>query len=437
LINGEKAGFISPTGFLSMHLFQGTGWILLTLVAARGEVMGSPLSFATIHAFGLGFMSLAALSVLVHVLPAAARIPVGERIGDRWPVAGVIIGTVFFVGGWILANLSISLIGGSIIFLSVLYFLSRVVKEMIQARERKDLQTKALGIMVGGALVFFLFGISLGTYMLYSFVHPVQSRNYSTVPVVHAVSMIGGWLSLLVMAVFLRTSGPLLGRSILFPRGMISWALISCGILSGLTGLLLHLPISIDIGFIVGISGILLYVLSIMKILLRSHPVNPVPRWFLFSSCVSLLLGTGLLLSFERYRQVSLLSLLLIFLLGWLGQFLLAHLYHLGPRLLLILKNGPGDLTPPIALLDPKRSRTTFMLYQVGIGSSCISFWFQDNVPNEVRVGSAVIGFLAWLSLSREIQVVWKKAKIIPPTRDFLFNPVVKINSSGRKKRRW
>ena len=98
LLAGERAGFISPVGFFAMHLFQGTAWILLILFALRKGAVGSPLFFAMIHAFGLGFLTLAALSVLVHVLPAAAGLRVGESLQDRGPIGGVLLGALFLWG---------------------------------------------------------------------------------------------------------------------------------------------------------------------------------------------------------------------------------------------------------------------------------------------------------------------------------------------------
>lgn len=424
VIAGERTGFISPSGFFVMHLFQGAAWILLALLALEKGAVGSPLFFAVIHAFGLGFLSLAAMSVLVHVLPAAAGLPVGPGLRDRWPIGGLVLGAILFVGGWIGPNLKLSLVGGGVIFLSGGYFLGRVIREIAGRREHGGLQGIGLGLMIGVALTFFLAGSLLGILMLLTLLSPVFTLSLVKAPPAHALMMIGGWLTLLVMAIFLRTSGPLLGRSLMGDLPVKGWLLAGSGIILALPGLLIPLPVLLPPGFALGAAGVILYGIPLKRALGMARPVNRIPLWFLRSSATWLLAG-GLLLFFSMgSRRPPLAIILLIFLVGGVGQFFLAHLYHLGPRLLSILRNGPGDLTPPGALLNRKRSISTFLLYQAGIALSILSFFREGDLSSKMRLAGATTGFLAWIFLSLEIRSVWKTAGRFPETQERILFPI-------------
>lgn len=423
LIAGETSGFISPLGFLSMHLFQGAGWLLLAWITNRREPFGTPLFFAMLHAFGLGFLTLAAFSVLVHVLPAAAGLSVGKTFRDRIPVWGLGLGAIFFVTGWLLPDLRLSFVGGAGILLSTGYFLGRVLKELIIPKNRPFRKNGGLGGMIAIALSFLVIGVVLGLWMLHALLYPSNGFVLVRLPLVHALSMIGGWLTLLVMAVFLRTSGPLLGHPVATIRSSLAWGLVATGLLLGFTGFLSSLRFLTVIGLATGILGLVLYGRPVIIALQKSRPMNPVPRWFLLSAVSWLLLGLAILfLSFIDHASF-LPGLLMIFLVGWLGQFFLAHLYHLGPRLIGILRNGPQDMTPPVALLERTRSGATFSLYQAGIALGIFPFFFPGTLPGELRDLGPALGFLAWISLSLEIRSAWKKAGKIPPPGENIFHP--------------
>ena len=425
LIAGETSGFISPVGFLLMHLFQGVAWILFLWVSERREPLGTPMFFAMIHAFGLGFLTLAAFSVLVHVLPAAAGLPVGESIGDRIPVWGVGLGAIFFVTGWLLEDLRLSLVGGAVILLSSGYFLGRVLKELFFPKDRPLRKNGGMGLMIGVALSFFVTGAVLGLWMLYALLYPSNSFELTRIPLVHALSMIGGWLTLLVMAVFLRTSGPLLGHPVVTIRSVSGWSLTGAGVLLGIAGFLSGIRFLTAFGLLVGMSGLVLYGRPVMTAFRKARPMNPFPRWFLVSATFWLLLGAALLVLTLVTHDSILPGLLMVFLVGWLGQFFLAHLYHLGPRLLGILRNGPQDMTPPVALLDRSRSLITFSLYQAGIALGILYFFYPKVFPGEFRCLGPALGFLAWLSLSMEIRSAWRKSGKMPPPEKMIFIPSV------------
>ena len=424
VIAGERAGFISPSGFLAMHLFQGAAWILLALLALKKGAAGSPLFFAVIHAFGLGFLSMAAMSVLVHVLPAAAGLPVGQSLRDRGAIGGVILGAILFVGGWIVPDLKLSLAGGGVVFISGGFFLGRVIREIAARREPGRSPGIGLGLMIGLALTFFLAGSLLGLLMLLTLLYPVFTLSLVKAPPAHALMMIGGWLTLLVMAIFLRTSGPLLGRPLRGDLPVRGWLLAGSGIILALPGLLIPLPVLLPPGFALGAAGVILYGIPLKAALGMARPVNRIPLWFLRSSVAWLLTGALLLFFSMGSRRPPLAGIFLIFLVGGVGQFFLAHLYHLGPRLLAILRNGPGDLTPPVALLNRKRSVATFLLYQAGIALSVLSFFREGDLPSGMRFAGATLGFVAWILLSLEIRAGWKTAGLLPGTQERILFPV-------------
>ena len=426
LLAGERVGFISPTGFLAMHLFQGTAWILLILFAFRQGAVGSLLFFAMVHAFGLGFLTLAALSVLVHVLPAAADLPVGKSLRDLGPNGGVILGALLFVGGWILPDLRVSLAGGVVVLFSGGYFLARVIREIAAGWGRARPRGIGLDLMAAMALTFFVVGALLGILMLATLLHPAFGISLTLAPPAHALMMIGGWLALLVMSVFLRTSGPLLGRSIMSEHSVKGWILVLSGILLALPGLLMPIPVLIFPAYALGVAGLFLYGRPLGRAIFGSHPINPYPILFLRSSLAWLIVGGFLLFASLGLFPLPLAGILMVFLVGVVGQFFLAHLYHLGPRLLSILRNGPGDLTPPVALLDKRRSLGTFLLYQAAIVLVILSFLLEGRSFEWLGLAGACLGFLAWVSLSMEARSAWIITGRLQKTEDQILFPVTR-----------
>ena len=215
----------------------------------------------------------------------------------------------------------------------------------------------------------------------------------------------------------MRISVPLLGHPVETIRSGPAWILTGAGVLLGIAGLLSGIRFLTAFGLLVGISGLLLYGRPAITAFRKAPPMNPLPLWFLVSA-------TFWLLFLPLVIRVSLFpGILMVFLLGWLGQFFLAHLYHLGPRLLGIFGNGPQDITPPVALLDRRRSRITFLLYQAGIALGIFSVFYPKILPGEFRCLGPVLGFFAWLSLSMEIRSAWRKAGKIPPPEEMIFIP--------------
>jgi len=394
-----------------MHLFQGAGWILMLRMVLGGGRWGSPLSFAALHAFGLGFVSLAILSVLVHILPAACNIPLGEKLADRGPLAGAILGAILVVTGFGLSNFRYSLAGALFIFGAILFYSVKILLELVRGRKKRDEGSAFLGFMILGSTLFLLFGISTAIVMVHAFVFPPAPAYFPILPPVHAILMIGGWLSLMVTAVFSRTSGPLLGHSVSPGNMRVSWGIMALGLCIGVFGLLFRIRGLWIPGFGTAVFALLLYNGWLLVFIIKRHPFNPAPRRYLISSHFYSLLGGIMLIIFVFWPNVlSEMGIFLVLVLGWLGQFLLAHIYHLGPRLLSILRQGPGDLTPPFALLDKSRTRITFLLYQTGIGVSSCGIMFRGHLPEWIVITGPVAGLAAWISLSIEARKAFIKA---------------------------
>jgi len=163
--------------------------------------------------------------------------------------------------------------------------------------------------------------------------------------------------------------------------------------------------------------------------ILNAHPSNPYPIWFLRSSLVWVIVGGALLFASLGSLPLPQAGLLMIFLVGGVGQFFLAHLYHLGPRLLAILRNGPKDMTPPVVLLDKRRSVSTYLLYQAGIALAILSFLLEGRHFEGLRLAGGFFGFLGWISLSMEIRSAWIITGRLPKTEDQILLPVTRKKS--------
>ncbi len=101
-----------------------------------------------------------------------------------------------------------------------------------------------------------------------------------------------------------------------------------------------------------------------------------------------------------------------VLLMGWVGQFVNAHLYHIGVRLLATIYRGEDDETPPQALLEPRLSWFTLYAFQVAVGAITYALMF-GNASLVAR--AAVFGITGWIAMIANVMAA--RARAVAPSQ--------------------
>ncbi|HYL27477.1 MAG TPA: hypothetical protein VEW74_06545, partial [Candidatus Nitrosotalea sp.] len=85
-----------------------------------------------------------------------------------------------------------------------------------------------------------------------------------------------------------------------------------------------------------------------------------------------------------------------VMLAGWVGQFVNAHVFHIGVRLIATIYRGDDDETRPQELLDPRWSWCVFIAFQIAVAAIAAGLVL-DNPP--IAIGGAAAGLFGWLAM--------------------------------------
>ncbi len=383
-----------PPGALGFaQLAQGVSWPMLAFAALHGDTASlTPLAIAWIHTVALGWLTMAALGILVHVVPAFTDLPWrGERIvrGSLVPFAG---GVVLFVVGW-LTHFAVMQLGAALMLagFGAYYFVAmRTLAHTAGVEPTEGAIARALRINLSVLLVV----VILGALMALAFTVPALSAVLARTPPVHANFAIYGWITMLVFGVSARTVRPITGN-----RSRFTWIHIVTG-----TSLLIG-PILTAIGIFGGLPGVtlagaaflglatLVYAFDVVDILRGATVKHRPPQAFIGAGIFWLLVSTAL--AAAAIAGVPCWNaFVFVVLMGWAGQMVNAHFFHIGIRLLATVYRGEEDETRPGEVLDARLSWSCFAAMQSAVALCAGGLFF--GTSSAIAAGAAC-GFAGWL----------------------------------------
>ncbi len=377
---------------------HGASWVLL-FVAAWSQNLRNPFyGFAWIHTVALGWVTMAALAILLHALPAFIDSPWRWQTVSRWSIAAFAAGVAllvlgFFRGGNLIAA------GAVVTALALFTYLAgafATIGDALAAEGEDRRVERAVARAFGGTFAFLgltaLLGLALG-FMLAGIAVPAF---FAALPGAHAIVGTLGWLSLLIFGVSMRTLRPITGvRTRIARMHVLVGGCCAIGVPLLAIGLALPNAPCAWIGGSLFAAAALGYAFDVLDIIRRAENPHRPPQAFVVSGIAWLLaalaLGGGVLAG-KPWGGAYVFALLM----GWIGQFVNAHMYHIGIRLLATVYRGDEDETPPQALLESRLSWYSFLALQLAV-AVVIAALLRDDAGLAAR--GAVFGLIGWIAI--------------------------------------
>ncbi|HUY10688.1 MAG TPA: hypothetical protein VMV73_00345 [Candidatus Dormibacteraeota bacterium] len=399
--------WIPPGAFAFGQLAHGASWIVgiaAALSLANGD---GGWQLAWVHIVVLGWFTAIAFGVLLHALPAFTDGYWRAEALARFSIFGFCVGVVGMAAAFATASPWLLYAGFTTALFACIYIAAAL------ATLWKPLLQGGVESAVAGAfaltLVLLLATVALGCGLVLMRVGEPMPWWIVRVPEIHAVLGSVGWLSLLVFGVSMRTLrritgvGPTNGR-----RHIATGALTLLAVLFIVSGLAVASIPLVWIGALCFGVGSLFYVRDAIVRLRNATVRHRLPQAFAIASVlwllVALVLGAAALAG-----RATPDAYLFVLLLGWIGQMVNAHVYHIGVRLIATIYRGDDDETQPESLLSPILGWLSLTCFQLGIALVTLGLLATNEAAT---VTGFAAGFLGWSAMCANLLVARRRAMI-------------------------
>jgi hypothetical protein len=398
--------WIPPGGLLAGHAAHGSSWILLLYIAvSQSASPWAPLAW--LHLVALGWLTLIALAVLVHVIPGFTGIEWRWEVVARCSLgvygAGVAMLVVAFLSGMPL----LFPIAGGIIAVAVSAYLVPAFATLLGYRQLET-RERAIARALFLTLVMFAATVALGFALALALGTGVMARVLTSGPAVHATLGIVGWLTILITGVSARTIFPITrARSRWRLAHVAVGALLLTGTIVLAAGLALWNALALAGLTCIGVA-VAVYAADILDIVRRASNPHRAPQAFVVFSILWLVVAFVLAAAaIGAGRSEYVAAMLYLALVGWAGQMLNGHLHHIGVRVLATMVRGDEDETRPIELLSAPLSWLAFASLQAAVGVGAVALVARSH---PWLAAAAISGFCGFVAMSANVAVARRKA---------------------------
>jgi hypothetical protein len=387
--------WIPPLGLAFGQLSHGLSWTLALWIALHfGIAFISPAEIAWVHLVALGWLTVTALSILLHAIPAFVDV--------RWRYEGVARAALFafatavavFVAAflWFPQSLFTAALTVGVTLTIYLTTAWSTLSPAFRSQERIDRAVaRAFAITLLMLFVAMLLGVFSAT--LFSGGAPAFAAR---LPPAHASIALFGWVTLLIYGVSARTLRPITGNRSHRPMRHViagSATLVGALLLAAGSGAAITWLSWAGAGFIA--IGAAAYVVDVAAVLSGSTVSYRPPQYFIAAGIVWLMValafGAGSLAG-EPWQS----AFAFVMLAGWAGQMVNGHIFHIGVRLIATIYRGDDDETRPSELLDSRGPLFVFAVMQFAVAAIAIGL-VSDNVI--ATATGAAIGLIGWLAM--------------------------------------
>lgn len=390
----ERRHWIPPLGLVFGQLCHGLSWLLAVWIALRvGTASIALAEIAWIHLVALGWMTVTALAVLLHAIPAFAEVTWRCETLARYAlaVAAGLVAALVVALLWAPPALGIV---ATLLACSLFVYLATAYMTLEQTAHSPDRVDRAVARAFALTFGVFAIAIALGVTIAWMLAGARVPLWVAQLPPAHASLALFGWLTLLIYGVSARTLRPITGNRSNLPKLHI---FDGAATLAG--ALLLALGAAITVSWLVWLGGALVaagavvYIVDVTLLLARATVAHRPPQAFVAAGLVwlafAMVLGAGVLAG--RSWQVAFGFVLLA---GWVGQMVNAHIFHIGVRLIATIYRGEDDETRPEALLDARLAWLVFGAMQLAVAAVAAGL-LAGIAP--VAAAGAAIGFIGWM----------------------------------------
>ncbi|MBC5800222.1 MAG: hypothetical protein GIW94_09665 [Candidatus Eremiobacteraeota bacterium] len=350
---------------------------------------------AWVHLVALGWLTMVALSVLIHVIPTFTDVAWKDELLARRALAVYAMGVAALVAAfwwravsvlpWAAILVAVGL--GGYLFAALRTLAAGFAQPRVEAAIARALWTTLASLAVTAVL-----GV-VPAWRLAG--HVPLGLGMSAAPI-HAAFGIIAWLTVLVMGVSTRTVRPITGaRSRIAFAHAAAGSLEIGGVIVAAVGFAFGRATIAWAGAVIVAVGALLYVSDLVDVLRRASEKHRPPQAFLWAAGMWLLAGLALALDALAGGGCGVAA-LYVLLAGWIGQMVNGHLYHIGIRLIATMARGEEDETPPGELLKEPLSWVSFSTFQTAILIGGLGLFFEDSSLVEL---AACSGFAGWLAM--------------------------------------
>jgi hypothetical protein len=403
-------GWIPPLPLAIGAVCFGLSWIVL-FSAGRADAFGASFpALGWVHLVALGWITTIALSVLQHVIPAFLDVDWRGRYVARWATLVFAAGALVLTFGFLTTQPGAVQIGGTLAFLALLaYALSCIAP--LAAAMRVDATTRAIARAFSITLLLLLATGFLGAYFASVLAGHGPANALLRLPQSHALLGIGGWLTLLIVGVSARTMGPIAGvRSRFKLLHVVSGSAIFIGVVIGAFSTAFGARPWTLAAFAFVALGIAAYAADIGDILARAT-VRHRPPQALMACAVAGAIGAVFLFGGAALGRPWGAAAVYAALIGWIGNAVLAHMHHIGVRVLLTQTRGEDDETRPGDVLFAPLSWTTTIAYEAAAVLG--AFGIATGTAAFVQA-AAVAGLAAFVSLAANLMRARSIARALP-----------------------
>lgn len=403
--------WIPKDALIAANLFAGISWIALFALATSGVEPGSLPSLAFVHLVALGWLSLAALSVLIHVTPAFLGVSWRFESLARNALRGFAIAVAALVLGFATANTTLLEWAGLLTLATLTLYLVPASVTIARAFSGSR-QEAAIARALLSTLGAFVVTAALGALFALALNGRANAGFLTTLPPAHAVLGIAGWLTLLIFGVSTRTMRAINGTGSRWPAShIIASTLVLLGALAFAIAAFVPQPwlfASAGAAFALGVTA---YAANLVDILRRNAAPNRIPQAFVAAAIVWLLGALVLGIGTMNGRPWGA-AFVYVALVGWLGQMVNAHVFHIGIRLLITTVRGDDDETRPWAVLNQPLAWTAWSCFQVAAGLGTLGLVIQFRA--EVSF-AALAGLIGWLTMVTAVFATYRRLRATAP----------------------
>jgi len=392
-----------PGGLIVGQLSHGLSWLLLFLLAGRGELGFSLGGLAWVHLVALGWVTLVALSMLFYFVP--------KLIGVAWRWEGAARGAlgVFAVGALAFAAglwFGLTAVAGWAAMLAAAalgLYLAAAFRTLLSVPRGSPRAAGAARMLVV-ALAFLAAAAALGAAMARGLAGGHAPGRWGDWAAAHAQLAGLGWFTALIIEISLRTLRPIAGAVPPPRHAGIAAGGVAVGTLAVAAGLAAGSRWPVWLGAVCAAAALALYLADLFDTLGRAgNPFRP-PQAFMAAAGAWLALDIALGAAILRGHPVAP-AYVYLGLMGWVGQMVNAHLAVFGPRLLATLVLGVEDETPSAQLLSQPLLWASFALAQLAVGAGALGLL----IGRAPLVGAAAAcGGAAWLLMLAGVAGAWR-----------------------------
>lgn len=403
-------GWIPPIPLGLGVVAFGLSWIALFALARTDWLGPSYLAYGWIHLVALGWISLVTLSVLVHALPTFLDVEWRARAVAVRATLVFAIGVAALLVGFFASDAIAQQIGATFAFGALLVYAITAVQPLADAM-RGDRVMRAVGRAFAITIAFLIIASALGTAFTYAIGGHLPSSLLDALPPAHVVLGIGGWITLLIAGVSARTMAPIAGgRSRWIPMHILSGSALFLGTVAAAAGFAWQVHGLALGGAVLLIVGACAYAVDMGDIMRRATVAHRQPQALMLCASAFVVAAAVLVLCSVCGLPFAAAAIYASFI-GWAGNAMLAHLHHIGVRVVLTTTLGEDDETRPDAVLTGSLTWTTVVLYECAAVVGTIAL--ARNAPFALEI-AAVLGFLAFFTMAANIVMAIGKARRLP-----------------------